>query len=144
MPVHRQFHSRHPALPFVMCHEGSGLRCDRAEARLWVCARRIDRRRGHRRPDRGKTLSWATQENCLASAAIADPLLESGQYATTRIARLEKRLRPVVPFQGNWVGPIKGNREPIATRRSPATHLLCPISASAAGQKIKWAVRRSG
>src|SRR5271170_5993984 len=49
--------------------------------------------------------SGATPENALP-LDIAVPLLKPRRRAKTRAIGLEKRLRPAVPFRGNWVGPV--------------------------------------
>jgi len=57
-----------------------------------------------------RTPQEATPEKCVASVDIAIPLLKPRRRATMHTVGLEKRLRPVVPFRGNRVGPFPGNR----------------------------------
>src|SRR5208282_5324936 len=51
----------------------------------------------------------ATPENA-SPLDIAVPLLKPRRRAKTHAVGLEKRLRRVVPFRGNRVGPFPGNR----------------------------------
>jgi hypothetical protein len=109
MSIHRQLPSRHPALPFVMCHDGTGLRYERAEARfLGVMTENGPTQRAHeRRSGRpGPKLSWKIDQFVPASPSAPG----AWRRAKDTSLRLEKRLRPVVPLGRNRVGPLPRNR----------------------------------
>src|SRR5450631_561358 len=67
----------------------------------------------------GTTRTEATEENRPICADIAVPLLEPGDGSKDTSLRVEKRLRPVVPFRRNQVGPIT---------RNPAIVYKCEIT----------------
>ncbi len=92
-----------------MCHDGAGLRCDRAEAHFLGLRRKTDRRRRPRSDDRGgpgPKLSWKIDQFVLASPFRSWSLA----MRKSTLLRVEKRLRPVVPLGRNRVGPLPRNR----------------------------------
>src|SRR5260370_40243514 len=89
----------------------------------------MERSRRPWRHDRAPGEVGTTPENA-SPLDIAVPLLKPRRCATTCAVGLEKRLRPVVPLRGNWVGPFPGNRvvpflgnQVVPFRGNPATRV---------------------
>src|SRR5450759_43693 len=116
-----------------MCHDGTGLRCERLEARIWgVMAENGAPQTAQEQRSR-RTRTEATLENRPICAGIAVALLEPWRRAKGTSLRLEKRLRPVVPLGRNRVGPLPRNRVVPFQRNQggPITRNPAPASSAA-------------
>ena len=105
-----------------MCHDGTGLRCNRAQARLWSL--RAENRPPQRllAPRSGSTRTEATLENRPNCAAIAVPLLEPGD-AQKHAAQGRKAAPtggPIGSKSGGSITPKSGG--PIRTKSGGSNH----------------------
>ena len=111
------------ALPFVMCHDGTGLQGERAEARFWGVRTENGPPQTAQEPRSGSTRIKATLENQPICAVIAVPLLEPGRRATTRAAQGRKAAPaggPIGTKSGGSITPKSGG--PIQTKSGGSNH----------------------
>src|ERR1019366_5223201 len=93
-----------------MCHDGTGLRGERAEGRFWGVRTENGPPQTAQEPRSGRPRTEATLENRPIRAVIAVRSWSPDDAQSHAPLRVEKRLRPVVPLGRNRVGPLPRNR----------------------------------